>query len=466
MTRTTLLLLLVMEAMMHANAIVTSPEQASLCDSSICTCPPTSWGNVTCQCVGSQQEVIVRSRGHLHVPSHLTLLRVVDCEHVLVMEDALHDLRFLQKVELRRIRRLEVAPRAFSRPLESDGEVPSTVPEVKIEESYIPELPSYAFRGYLRAIRLRDVRVDTIAAFAFASLSSLEHIELRDCTLNTVNAQAFKKFVVRKLSFVGTSIVKALPSRAVTDLEVISEVRFERVSAVRLHSSSLLVRGPHTVHITACNISHMEGEALRISTQGAVVIQDNIFPSVDPGAFLGFSVERYTLREKGRQEFVFHNNTLHSFKAGALSFNETSFEARIEKVTVSRLCMCDILELWLSQLKVTVDEVLCLDSTTKQLIEANEAGCGSLHGWSGTLVLVVTICGGLLVLGIALIALCCWRRRQRTRGKRWVTVPNKNKVKNPGNAHTMGIVLPDGRTYRETELHVIVERAEPIDDKD
>jgi hypothetical protein len=86
------------------------------------------------------------------------------------------------------------------------------------------------------------------------------------------------------------------------------------------------------------------------------------------------------------------------------------------------------------------------------LEEYQPKACSSVKG--NVFIIVVGVLIGLIVLGIGCSAGYCLFKKH---AKKYQSVPNRNSQ-----ASSHVLVVPEGKTYRETELHVIVEKAEPI----
>lgn len=189
-------------------------------------------------------------------------------------------------------------------------------------------------------------------------------------------------------------------------------------------------------------------------------------------------------------------------------FDRVSFRPELDNLLIAQACDCQMLPVWknnvlnytsvysrfyvrqnslvpppLSQPQEPINETpetfLCLDGgldgVPTSFVDYETRHC-SLGG--SMLVLILIIVGAVLALlaSICLIVWCC-RRRRRNNRKKWISVPtNAPDVVSKKNgvigreAATSGtpvdsritMVVPDGRLYRETEFHVIVEKAEPL----
>lgn len=128
----------------------------------------------------------------------------------------------------------------------------------------------------------------------------------------------------------------------------------------------------------------------------------------------------------------------------------------------------------------TPETFLCYDGETSDGVSISFVEYEARHcSLGGSVLVFVLIIAALLLLTIlvACLAVWCCRRRRRNSRKKWISVPmnapdvvsKKNGVigREAATSATpvdsrITMVVPDGRLYRETEFHVIVEKAEPL----
>ncbi|KAK7871701.1 hypothetical protein R5R35_013990 [Gryllus longicercus] len=356
-------------------------------------------------------------------------------------------------------------------------------PSVVVEGARLPGgVPSYAFRGRLARVALRRCAIQgSVAAFAFASLAATHLLEMADCTIAAVEGQAFKRFAVERLVLSGLALETPLPSRALADVRVRGELVVERVSAPRVRAAALSARGPRRVAVRACRWGHVEGEALRVAARGPIVVRDNAFGALDAGAFVGLGAEERTAAGEEPLRLHFANNSVGAFAAGALAFNASAVRAHVSDLRVARPCDCAAADNWRADLGVPAEELRCQAQDASGRVREGEwrslaeAGCLAAQRSASLALMLAAVGAGVaaLVLGAcAAWAWSRWRRRRRRRqergpARRWAP-PKEGAGVGVGvatpehKAQAVALVLP-ARTYRETELHVELERAEPLD---
>jgi hypothetical protein len=393
-------------------------------------------------------------------------ISVTNCTRLHLASRTLSRLPALQQVTLSHIGHLSLEEHAFSW---STDNPTHTGLLVNLSDCFIPEIPSYAFRGSIRDVLLSSVNISRVRAYAFAAIEHAEKIEFDQVSIGEFESQAFKKFSVNILTW-SNSVFNVLPTRTMVDVEVHQEVKFDSVVVDTVKHLSLKVHGPRHFRLMRSRVGHVEHQAFHIHTRGSVSITDNVFAHVEKGGFIGFTVEKRYLQEAGKQEFIFENNTLVNFESAPLIFNTTGLSPRLDWIVIDQPCSCQNADYWVSDLVyfssdprestavAQVDVVMYChnDKATANIKDFRRLYCN--FGDSNLVTTLAFISGSVLSLSLLLMLTYL---AFKERAKRYVNVPNSpSPIKQPNNNHTL--VIPDGKTYRETELHVIVEHAEPI----
>ncbi|XP_050423073.1 uncharacterized protein LOC126834903 [Adelges cooleyi] len=471
----------------------------SLCDTPQCHCDDTQ-SEVKCSCRNAPhepQEIVLKAQGPGRVPRVATSVSVTDCDRVTVMPMAFDDAKSLWTVDIGSVQRLEVSERAFSW---SEVTTPGVQHHhqglaVTVTNATVPELPSYAFRGRLRSITFARVRLDSVKPFAFSSLhGTTGRIEFRETAFGLIEQQAFKKFTVKDFVLKASSFEQPAPSRMLTEITVTDELRVEDVEFALIRTYAFKVHGPKVFRVQNCRAACVQSTAFDVTCRGPAFVEDNWFERLERGAFAAVSVDSRKVSEEDFQEFVFENNTVAEFEDDALVFDTRGFRPRLDWLIVGKACDCSTR--WRDNLvafsldyphkttrpSLLVEQVAWCWSTdtgerrqikAKQYGEANCAGgiAGARSGGMGALHMTM-----LAVVAVATLtaALVCWSWYRKRRRSQWINVPGSSPLKTrsilknragsgSGDKRRHMMVMPEGKTYRETELHVIVESAGSAD---
>ncbi|TGZ54979.1 Uncharacterized protein DBV15_06782 [Temnothorax longispinosus] len=452
------------------------------------------------------QELILTTEGDRRLSPHTSRIAVSNCSSVILANSSLVSMAGLRSVDLANVANLTLVRQSF------ELSPSSSRTRITVRNSSIDVMPSFVFRGDIEAITFENVRIGQLSAFSFANLIHTENIRLENCRVETTEAQAFKKFDVGYLHVIDSTFGDQLPSRTMNDIEVYHKFMLDGVRMGVVRSNAFIVRSPRTVAIQNCVIDSLESEAFDVTADGAVIIKNNTIGSISVGAFLGIRADRETRpppssSSSSTHGLIFKNNSVGSFEEGSLMFDRASFRLELDNLIVSQPCDCQMLPIWKNYvlnytniysrfyarenslvppqsqpqepINETPETFLCLDGGTDgapiTFVDYEARHC-SLGG--SMLVFILIIVGAILalIICVCLIVWCC-RRRRRNNRKKWISVPtNAPDVVSKKNgvigreAATSGtpvdsritMVVPDGRLYRETEFHVIVEKAEPL----
>ncbi|XP_046588815.1 uncharacterized protein LOC107222728 [Neodiprion lecontei] len=464
------------------------------CDAPPCRCDV--FARLTCDCDNEPEELVLTTEGDRRLSPHTTRIMISNCPSVRLVNSSLTSMGGLRAISFENIGNLTLYPQSF------ELATRDTPAKISITNSSIDLLPSFTFKGDVEVIHLQNVRIGQVNAFAFSNLVGTETMTLDNCVIDTMEAQAFKKFDVGYLHVIGGTFGDVVPSRAMNDIEVTSKFMLDGVRMGTVRSSAFIIRRPRTVAIQNCDFGTIEGQAFSVTTTGAVIMKNNTFGNLNVGAFLDIktdpeyqSYHNNNNNNNGRlNDLIFKNNSIKTFEEGSVMFDRGSFRPELDGILVNHNCECSAIPVWRGNvlnysnvyakfysmsvpdepINVGPETFLCLDfdaDFTPVTFNEYEARYCSIS--NSTLLFVLVLVGSIVVLlvGGFLIVWCCRRQRENNQ-KRWISVPtNAPDVVSKKNGviardapvdSRITMVVPDGRVYRETEFHVIVEKAEPL----
>lgn len=459
------------------------------------------------------KEIVLKAQGPGHVPRVANNVMVTQCDRVKVMSMAFDGARLLWTVDIGSVQRLEMADEAFGWSDSGGGQqqqhqqqqqhhhyhhqgLTVTITNVTV----VPEIPSYAFRGRLRSVTFNRVHIEAVRPFAFSSLTGTTgRIEFRDTVFGQVDQQAFKKFTVNEFVLKGCRFEGAAPSRMLTEITVHDELRLEEVTFTKVvHSYAFRVHGPKVFRVQNSRATCVQSDAFEVKCHGPAFVEDNAFGRLERGAFAAVTVDAHKVAEEDYQEFVFENNTVAEFEDDALVFDTNGFRPRVDWLIVGRACGCparwrtDLVAFSTDYPRHTERPVWLVEQTAwcatpdddgvgdfGRLVKAqqyDETHC--LPGGGRGTGLSRFYLTGVALLSVAALtaALIYWTWYKKRKRGQWTNVPASSPVKtrsilksggggDGGDKHRHVMVMPEGKTYRETELHVIVERTGTTDNQ-
>lgn len=382
----------------------------------------------------------MRPDGAYRVPSTTTGIIIDGCSRVTFLPDTVRNLIQLRNVELRNVEHVVINERALAwSPFPRESEMNPGL-RIVITNCTVDEISSHAVQGRVNDIIISDSSLTTIKPFAFSSLTGVKTIELTDNVFDNIEIQAFKKFTTLNFLLRGGR-VNILPSRFLSDVEVTNLFRMEGVTVKYIYSLTFLVSAPKRVIIESNTIETLEGDAFHMTTRGPITFRNNTVTDLRKGAFFGFTVTRDVASTMGAQELLIDNNTVTLLTPSSLMYNQTRLTMRVDGLSVNQSCSCELAEAWRDLTKEHGGTLACwysLESHYVSMPTYIDTRCGAFKKNFWIFVLI----GILFVLVAVSIVIFFIVRRENEK---------KKKVQ---------IVLPDGKTYRETEFHIVVERAE------
>ncbi|CAK1554740.1 unnamed protein product [Leptosia nina] len=410
----------------------------TICEDGACRCD--SFTRVICSCTKESEEVTLRPDGAYRMPTMATGIRIEGCGSVTFLPDTVRNLMQLRTIELRNIGHIVISERALNwSPFSRDSEMNPGI-RITIQNSTVSEIASHAIQGRINDVLIKDSRINVLRPFAFSSLTGVKSVELTNNVFETIDIQTFKKFTTANFMVRGGTI-KTLPSRFLSDVEVTNLFRLDGVNINHMSSLTFLVTSPKRILIENNVIQTVEGDAFHMVSRGPITFRNNSVSKLNKGAFYGFSVHRETFSVMGRQELLVDNNTITNLTPLSLMYNQTALSLRVDGLNLNTVCSCELAEEWREMYNEQGGIINCwydLEGYYISLPTFVSIRCGSFKKTFWIFVVV----GVLLVLITAGIAIFFIVRRE-----------NEKKKK-------LQIVLPDGKTYKETEFHIIVERAE------
>ncbi|CAG9782002.1 unnamed protein product [Diatraea saccharalis] len=420
--------------------VASAPAQRAeptICAEEFCRCD--SFTAVICNCT-SDYEVTLRPDGAYRVPSTASGIIINGCSRVNFLPDLARNLIQLRTIELTNIMDVVINERALSwSPFSRESEMHPGL-RILIQNSTVNQLSSYAIQGRVNDIIITDSRIHNVRPYAFSSLTGVRNIELKNNVLYNIERYTFSKFTTINFLLKG-GYVDRLPSRFLSDVEITNLFRVEGISVKHISSVTFLVRSPKRVLVESNFIENLDPDGFHVVTKGPITFRNNTVTNFSKGALLGVTVDQEVMSVKGRQELLVDNNTITNIAPSSLIYNQTTLSLRVDGLNLNITCNCELAENWRQLLKEEAGIVTCwydLEGHYMSVATFADSRCGAFKQTFWIFVVV-----GLVVVLIAasLITYFVVRRENE----------KKKKVQ---------IVMPDGKTYRETEFHIVVERAE------
>lgn len=410
-----------------------------------------SYSTVNCTCREDAEEFHIK---HGQIPVYETGgLQINNCKKVVFDVHAIENLRNLRQIHLKNIQSLTLLPESFSwfgyratyQPDDEadDDNIPSL--SITMENCAIESISQHSFKGRIKNIQLDKCHVKEMESFAFSSLRQSGTVTLRDTIIDNLKPQAFKLFTTKQLILDGVQIDK-VPSRSFSNLVVKEKFQISNSRFGTLHSGSFMIDGPRRFEVVNSNISTLDGEAFAVTVEGDVLFKNNNIGVVNPGAFLKITASKDLVRNTDL--FLTLDSNVFSYM-WSNSMEVHGLITKIVNLKINESCNCESFISTYASYKDFFSEIKCSDTGNFISVKDFEnEKCTVLSGHTNMLIIIGVI-SVLLLLMIVLLTL--YYRKAFKEGKYGKNnVPQKN----------VSLIVPDGRTYRETEVHVILERAD------
>ncbi|KAH1008683.1 uncharacterized protein LOC109543314 [Dendroctonus ponderosae] len=405
---------------------------------------------LSCNCTPEAEEMDIQ---RYSIPGFDTsIIQLHNCAKVRFGAYAVYDLRNLRTISLNNIQSLTFEPYSLQwvgyrdTSITQEERFDLSIPSLKIsvKDSTVESIGSYSFTGRINEISFENVRVENVEAFAFSSLLQMENLLFTNVWLKEIKPQAFKKFGTEFLTLDGV-VADYLPSRTFSNVTVYRTFTIRNCRFHTLRPGTFIINNPTAFAVTNTEIHQLEGEAFLLSTTGDVLFRNNIFNNVQDHAFMGITLNGNEVTSS--RAINFDANTFGRLDRRALDVRP-QFQARVSNLNLNQTCDCENIVEKLRQSEF-YNEISCLDADQYVTVRDFKAqNCSILSGHYTT---VIIVCVLILVISIVAIAFyvyyaMVYKRQKYGCGK--------------GGKPPLSLIVPDGRTYKETELHVIVEKAD------
>ncbi|KAK9891453.1 hypothetical protein WA026_014686 [Henosepilachna vigintioctopunctata] len=406
---------------------------------------------VNCTCREDAEEFYIRQG---EVPTLDTwAIEINNCKRVIFGEHAIEDLRNLRHLHLRNIPSLTLLPESlnwfgYRATYQPDDEVEDeNIPSLKIviENCHIDKISQQTFKGRIKEIRINRCYVTDIEPFAFSSLRQSQTVSLQNTKIESLKIQAFKLFSTKELLIENVTL-GTLPSRAFSNLKVTENLKISNSNFGSIYSGAFIIDGAKWFEVSNSNITTLDSDAFDVSVKGDVHFKNNYFDTIHSGAFLKITPSKDLVTNTAL--YLTLESTYVSF-LGLNALEVNGLKLKFVDFKVNDSCNCDGLMSRFDQFRESFSEIKCSDGGTPvSLADFKADSCTILSGHT-TMIVVIGIISILLLIMI-ILGLFYYHKTYREGKYGNSNEPTKN----------VGLIVPDGRTYKETEVHVILERAD------
>lgn len=389
------------------------------------------------------------------IPAFSTIeVEIHGCDSITFMQGCISDLRNLRVIHLNGIGSIEFQQESMNwygyqeRTLnEVEERFDITRPSLKISiyNSNISVISSHTFVGRINEILFDEVIIENIQPIAFSNLLQTEKIIFKNTVVKRIDVQALKKFSAESIELDGVTAA-TLPSRTFSNITVYQHFTITDCNFGSVFSGSFAINNPKVFQVTRTNITTLYGEAFKIVSRGSVIFRNNTFGVVNDGAFQGIILKKDEILNDVL--FIFDSNTFSSLSRYSLYIPD--FSVKFVNIYINEPCDCQAIDHKIKE-SAYYDDIMCLyENGYLTLKNYKSHMCSVITNHHITIIIISIVATLLIVVVAGLILYYRFVYRRKKYG-------SKERMKNNGN---LSLIVPDGRTYRETELHVILEKTD------
>lgn len=386
----------------------------------------------TCDCDNSDENMNLSP-----LSGHVYQISVRNCKSLQVSSNLLKNTQALRTVEFTNVENLVLQPDSLSFPAST-----SNMPlNLKFNKVQIEKIYSNAISGNIQEISFYGGTIGTIQAFGIKTRLEANILKFDSMFIDRIEAQAFKKFSVNTLEITNSAITSNLPSRSFYDIKITDNFIIHNVTFKEVHTNAFLLEDVSKLIITNNNFDAVDGEWIVTGVKSSILIKDNNFGNTSSLAFKGIKQNKDYIKSE-RLEFRLQTNTIHqATEPVPLEFN-TNFNLIITNLFYLNSFPCYYKDKKFELFNTYPDTIYFQshkDSYKKLSIrKIIENECTKLS----YLEYIIGGCIGLLILLILIGVLICYCVMKKRKAKR-----------------KLDIVVPEPRTYKETQIVLQIENA-------
>lgn len=378
-------------------------------------------------------------------------IEINHCKQIIFEENCVMDMRNLRNIYLNNIGSISFRSRSMNwygykernNGIEQER-FDITVPSLKISvfNSNISEISSHAFAGRINEIVFDGVVIERLQPISFANLLQTEKVIIRNAVMKQVGTQAFKSFGTEFFEIVNVQM-DVVPSRSISNVTVYQNFTIDNCNFGNVFSGAFSINNPKVFQVTNTHIITLYGEAFKVTSRGMVLFRDNTVRTLNDGAFRGITLRREVL---GEPLFVFDSNTFSTLSRYSLTTSD--FVVKFRNIYLNETCDCKSIDHKIQD-STYYNDIMCLHENEYVTLHFYKSNlCSVITNYYFTIIIVCIVTVLIIISVAALLLYYKFVYRSKKYG---------SKEQNKTNT-SLSLIVPDGRTYRETELHVILEK--------
>lgn len=366
-------------------------------------------------------------------------IEISNCKHMYIRAHALQDIQGLRTVSFKKIQNLILTPNALSFPIL----ISNTPLIVEFKEVKIEIIESHAINGNIGEISFVGCTIESIRPFAFTTLKDHSMwFKMDGVRINNIEPQALKKFTIDQLEIVNSEFLSEVPSKVFYELEILTFLRIQNVTFQKIHTRAFSFNGVKKLSVIGNKFERTESEWITAQMRDRVLIKDNNFGLTSHIAFKAIELSKEVAFLE-RVEMQFNNNTIRFYNdPQPLVFND-KIQLQITHLQYENQFPCK--ELIKTQPKSPFfraysENIYFHTKSNNQSLTLSKIIDSDCKEKSYLLYIILGILT-LIVIVIAITAVVVMRIMKKRRKR------------------MLDVVLPEIRTYKETQIIYQIENA-------
>ncbi|EDS38191.1 conserved hypothetical protein [Culex quinquefasciatus] len=394
------------------------------------------FGKRICDCGYRNEDFIVP-----RFDGSTTEIELVNCKSLLIKSDTFLGLFGLSRLSIINVENLILEPGA----LNFARNDPAARLKISFINNLIEELPSNLISGPIHEIALVRCRIGVFRPFSVANIGDrLETLRMGETFINRIERHAFKRFNVNNILLEGSKFVAPISSQSFYEVDVQERFDIRNCSFYQLMPSAFTMKNVTHLQIQNSEFEKIDGESLNLQIRKSVRITGNYFNKINDAAFIAISLDSsYFSRNSQKPALQFSNNRIGQLdQSNALRFSD-DFNLQLEGVHIAHGISCnDVVSLEQSSLfKSHPNDIFFSTSGAgnefKSFNDIRRVQCLENNFWL-YLIIGVTVGAIVLVLICSIVSWYCLAQRRKK-------------------LRALEVVMPEPRTYRETQIVMQIE---------
>ncbi|XP_055305292.1 uncharacterized protein LOC129569989 [Sitodiplosis mosellana] len=369
-------------------------------------------------------------------------LKVQNCKNVLVTLNTFRDVDHIEHIHFTNIKELtlEAHSLGFKRQL--------PVPKIKLifTNVYFSEIVPYSIGGGIDSITFNNCYIKKLNAYAINSVYETVYlIAFENTGIDVIESQALKKLDIEHFIMRNTTIWSHFPSRAFSALTITHEISISNCTFATISSHAIELDHVSDFIFSNNKVDLLDGEAFQMNANGRILIERNNFTQMSHSALSAINVDRPNSARQRNMEIQFTSNDI--FKTDhPIRFDlARDINIRILNLKFSNIIDCDkakelrnngFLQQYAETIYFRIGTPTDGYSSLSSILSNRCANTTYLIAIISVAIVLLLI---LVIVGVAIFYRFWWMKRK----------PNQQ----------ISMIIPDGKTYRETQIMIQIENA-------